>query len=147
MSITIQICKISSVYDNIVDIYRSVYSKHSNYPPDFRKNDNTPDVLIALMNNKILGFVILEKTWSGARHISDICVLPSHQSAGVGTLLMNRLIQEVGSKKTLTLRAIPPSQLPIDTLKLLSFYKRFEFTSEHIPREDTYFIDLIRMQK
>lgn len=115
-------------------------------PDNYRKKLANPDVVyfVAVVDGKIVG-VAMCGVWgdSGLASLKWICVHPSYQRRGIGSLLMERIIdfcKRRGCHK-ITLYTMPVLRPAIN------FYLKFGFVPETLLRKHWWGVDFVVMSK
>lgn len=98
-----------------------------NYLEKMRQRINNPDELwlTAKEGNEIVGF-IEAKTGEEEQHISRFFVLPDHQGKGIGSHLMETVLNQMDQKKTIHLQVDQYNQ------KAIQFYEKFGFQDQGV---------------
>ncbi|MDO8335279.1 MAG: GNAT family N-acetyltransferase [Candidatus Saccharibacteria bacterium] len=96
------------------------------------KNDENWICYTAQINNVTVGFVIASTEDDGKKFINSIYIEPNFQGKGLGTMLMKKALDWLGSEKGIYLEVLSYNQNAID------FYKRFGFekTDTVVPQEE-----------
>jgi len=93
--------------------------------------------LVAELEGKIIGFVVVDRDRQGQAHVITIDVLPEGRRSGLGSRLM-----VAAEERLLTLGcSVVILEAAVDNAAALAFYKRHGYTAIHtIPR---YYLDSI----
>lgn len=111
--------------DEILNLYKSVGWVNYVNNPDMLKNayTNSLKILAAYKNDELLGIIRVVGDGYSIVYIQDIIVLPEYQRCGIGTALLNKILeiyQNVYQKTLLT----------DNTEKTIQFYKSIGFTMD-----------------
>lgn len=111
--------------DEILNLYKSVGWVNYVNNPDMLKNayTNSLKILAAYENDELLGIIRVVGDGYSIVYIQDIIVLPEYQRCGIGTALLNKILeiyQNVYQKTLLT----------DNTEKTIQFYKSIGFTMD-----------------
>ena len=90
------------------------------------KHDDSAFHLVALCNDKVIGSARLRKLSPELGSIAYVAVLPEFQNQGIGTKLIEQLIEKAKEQKLQTLRLMT-------RLSALEFYKRLGFSAQGTP--------------
>ncbi len=98
-------------------------------------------LFVAKQNGKVIGFVNPEIDEKGHKTISQIYIDPKYQSKGLGSLLLGKALNALGSESDIYLEVVGYNQ------KAISFYEKFGFVKtnnpvERDPNMPSYLVDL-----
>lgn len=90
------------------------------------KDDDSAFHLVAIYNSQVIGSARLRKLSPELGSIAYVAVIPEFQNQGIGTKLIDKLIEQAQEQKLKHLRLMA-------RVKALSFYKRFGFLERGVP--------------
>ncbi len=140
----------------LVDIYLRAYKGLEEYaythPEDVRSylrwlyNRDKNGFFVAKLNGKIVGFVAGDANWFSRRErknvgaIHEIVVDPDYQGHGIGTALMNKILEYFKEK------GLDTAELWVgdENYKAINFYKKFGF---HEAGRYNYWIRMVKKLK
>jgi N-acetylglutamate synthase-like GNAT family acetyltransferase len=88
--------------------------------------DNSAFHLVAVCNDKVIGSARLRKLSPELGSIAYVAVLPEFQNQGIGTKLIETLIEKAKEQNLKTLRVMT-------RLNALGFYKKLGFSEQGVP--------------
>lgn len=111
--------------DEILNLYKSVGWVNYVNNPDMLKNayTNSLKILAAYENDELLGIIRVVGDGYSIVYIQDIIVLPEYQRCGIGTALLNKILEIYRNVYQKTL-------LTDNTEKTIQFYKSIGFTMD-----------------
>jgi ribosomal protein S18 acetylase RimI-like enzyme len=102
-------------------------------------------LFVAKQNGKVIGFVNPETDEKGHKTISQIYIDPKYQSKGLGSLLLRKAVNALGTDSDIYLEVVGYNQ------KAINFYEKFGFVKTNNPVEQdphmpSYMVDLPAVQ-